>query len=76
MELRDGVPYAGLHPLAPGNYPAPSGSFMPADTTPLPETVLGPGWANDPDMQRLKEKGKSFWANVKRRFSKSDQGGK
>jgi hypothetical protein len=78
IELRSGMPYAGLYPLADGHYPAPSGSFIPERTTPLPETVLGPlpSWANDPDMDRLKQKGKSIWQNVKRRISKSDQGGK
>jgi hypothetical protein len=51
---------------------------MPANTTPLPETVLGPlpSWANDPDLRKFKEKGKNIWQSVKRRISKSDQGGK
>lgn len=74
IEIRSGLPYVGQHPLPPGNYPEPSGSFIPADTTPLPETVLGPlpSWKNDPDMKKLKEKGKNIWQRVKRRISKSD----
>ena len=78
LELRGGLPYAGQHPLPEGRYPAPSGSIFLPNPTPLPETVLGPmpGWANDPDLKKLKEKGKNFWQNFKRRISKSDQGGK
>ena len=78
LELRGGLPYAGLYPLPPGNYSAPSGSFMPANATPLPETVLGPlpRWTNDPDMKRLKEKGRNLLQKVKRRISKSEQGGR
>ena len=78
MELRDGIPYAGFYPLPDGDIATPSGSFIPANTTPVPETVFGPlpSWAKDPDMSKLKEKGKSVWQNVKRRLSKSDQGGR
>jgi hypothetical protein len=73
LEVRSGVPYAGKYPLPEGRYPAPSGSFIPAPTTPLPETVLGPGsWSNDPDVKKIKEKGKNFWENMKRRLSKSE----
>ena len=78
LELRGGIPYAGLHPLQPGDCPAPSGSFIPADTTPLPETVLGPlpNWGNDLDMKQFKEKAKKFWSNVKRKISKPEQSGR
>jgi hypothetical protein len=73
LEVRSGVPYAGKYPLPEGRYPVPSGSFIPAPTTPLPETVLGPGsWSNDPDVKKIKEKGKNFWENMKRRLSKSE----
>jgi len=77
LELRSGLPYVGQYPFLPGTFTIPSGSFIPADTIPLPETVLGPGsWANDPDIQKLKEKGKNIWQNIKRRISRSDQGRK
>jgi len=72
LELRNGIPYAGQHPLQEGQYPAPSGSFIPANTTPLPETVLGPlpSWSNGPDMKKLGEKGKNVWQSVKWRLRK------
>jgi hypothetical protein len=78
LELRSNLPYTGLYPMTSGSYPIPSGSFIPANPTPLPETVLGPlpSWANDPDMKKLMEKGKNIWQRVKRRMSKSDEGGK
>jgi hypothetical protein len=73
LELRDGIPYAGQHPVTVAGLALPSGSFIPPQSTPLPETVLGPGsWSNDPDVQRIKEKGKNFWQKFKRRMSKSN----
>lgn len=76
LELRSGLPYAGKYPLVAGTFVAPSGSFIPANSTPLPETVLGPlpSWTNDPDMRKIMEKGRKFWQSVKRRISKSNQG--
>ena len=73
LELRSGVLYAGKYPLSDGKYSAPSGSFIPTQTILLPETVLGlESWSNDLDMKKIKEKGKNFWQNVKRRLSKTD----
>ena len=72
LELRDGVPYAGQHPVSVSGLALPSGSFIPAQSTPLPETVLGPGpWSNDSDVQRLKAKGKNIWQKLRRRLSKT-----
>ena len=62
LELRNGLPYAGQFPLPEGSYPAPSGSFIPAKPTPLPETVLGPM----PDFKR----GKNVWQKFKHGLSK------
>jgi len=44
----------------------------------LPETVLGPlpSWANDPDLKKLKEKGKNIWQSIKKKVGKSDEGKK
>jgi hypothetical protein len=78
LELRSNLPYAGLYPTGSGSYPIPSGSYIPANPTPLPETVLGPlpSWNNDPDLKKLMEKGKDIWQSVKRRISRSNEGGK
>ena len=70
LELRCGLPYAGRHPLPEGRYPAPSGSFIPGQPTPLPETVMGPlPSRNDPDTKRMMEKGKKCWQSIKKGFS-------
>ena len=78
LELRSNLPYAGLYPNGSETRPIPSGSFIPANTTPLPETVLGPlpSWANDPDLKKLKEKGKNIWQSIKKKVGKSDEGKK
>jgi len=70
LELRSGLPYAGHHPLPEGTYRVPSGSFIPAKTTPLPETVMGPMPSkSDPDTKKVLEKGKKFWRSLKKSFS-------
>jgi hypothetical protein len=72
LEIRSGLPYTGLYPLVASIFTPPSGTVVPPNPTPLPEILLGPGsWAGDPDVQKIKDKLKVIWQNMKKRFTKS-----